>query len=132
MTDERRAEIKKILEADETALYFKRLEKVEKLTWGQHCAYRAWRDSLENESSTFEVRELPWGQKVKEEMPIFVETLRDAGVDHFIVTDQSTSLMESLHVLVANGGIIEGTATVTRRPPYWEEETRLGLEIRIA
>ncbi len=132
MTDERRAEIKKILETDETALYFKRLEKVEKLTWGQHYAYRAWRDSLENESSTFEVRELPWGQNAKEEMPIFVETLRDAGVDHFIVTDQSTSLMESLHVLVANGGIIEGTATVTRKPPYWEEEIRLGIEIRIA
>ena len=132
MTDERRAEIKKILETDETALFFRGLEKVGRLTWGQQYAYRAWRDSLENESSTFEVRELPWGQKVKEEMPIFVATLQDAGIDHFIVTDQSTSLMESLHALVAAGGSIEGTATVTRKPPYWDEETRLGLEIRIA
>ena len=132
MTDERRAEIKKILETDETALYFRGLEKIEQLTWGQHYAYRAWRDSLENDASTFEVRELPWGQKVKEEMTSFVETLREAGVDRFAVTDQSTSLMESLHALVAVGGTIEGTTTVTRKPTYWDEETRLGLEIRIA
>lgn len=132
MTDERRAEIKKILETNETALFFQGLEKAGRLTWGQHYAYRAWRDSLENDSNAFEVHELPWGQKVKEEMPIFVETLRDAGIDHFIVTDQSTSLMESLHALVAAGGSIEGISTVTRKPPYWDEETRLGLEIRIA
>ena len=132
MTEERRAEIKKILETDETARYFKGLEKIEKLSWGQHYAYHAWLDSLKNDASTFEVNELPWGSNVKDDMKDFVETLREAGVDHFIVTDQSTSLMESLHVLVATGGTIEGTATVTRKPPYWDEETRLGLEIRIA
>lgn len=132
MTDERRAEIKKILETDDTAIYFQNLKNTENATWGQGRAYRAWRDSLENDSNAFEVHELPWGQKVKEEMPIFVETLRDAGIDHFIVTDQSTTLMESLHALVAAGGSIEGISTVTRKPPYWDEETRLGLEIRIA
>ena len=131
MTDERRTEIKKILETDETAIYFQKLEKTEHPTWGQHCAYRAWRESLENNTSSFEVRELPWGNDVEVDMKSFVETLREAGVDHFIVTDESTALMKSLHALVAAGGALEGTATVTRKPPYWDEETRLGLEIRI-
>lgn len=132
MTDERRAEILRILETDETALYFQRLEQAENPSWGQHYAYRAWRDSLENDTSEFEVHELPWGQNVTEEMAVFVATLRDAGIDHFILTNESTALMASLHALLAAGGILEGPATVTRHVPYLPEETRLGLEIRIA
>ncbi len=132
MTEERRAEIKRILETDDTAIYFQRLEKSGKATWGQGIAYRAWRDSLENDTSMFEVHELPWGSNVNEEMHDFVETLRAAGVDRFAVTDESTALMTSLHALIAAGGILEGPCTVTRHLPYWPEETRLGLEIRIA
>lgn len=132
MTDERRAEILRILETDETALYFQRLEKTENPSWGQHYAYRAWRDSLENDTSAFEVNEMPWGQNVAEEMAIFVATLREAGIDRFVVTNESTALMTSLHALIAAGGILEGPATVTRHVPYWPEETRLGLEFRIA
>lgn len=132
MTDERRAEIKKILETDETAIYFQQLKKSDNVTWGQGMAYRAWENSLENDTSIFEVRELPWGNHVKEEMRDFVDTLRVAGVDHFAVTDESTALMTSLHELIAAGGILEGPCTVTRHPFYQETETRLGLEIRIA
>ena len=132
MTDERRAEIKKILETDETAIYFQKMEKAEKVSYGQDYAYRAWRDSLENNASTFEVHELPWGSSdLDGEMKKFVETLREAGIDHFIVTDESTALMRCLHTLIAAGGFLEGPATVTRKPPYWDEEIRLGLEIRI-
>ena len=132
MTEERRAEIKKILETDETAIYFQELKKTDNVTWGQGRAYRAWEDSLENDTSVFEVHELPWGNNVDEEMRDFVDTLRAAGVDHFAVTDQSTALMTSLHALIAAGGTIEGPCTVTRHRPYWDEETRPGLEIRIA
>lgn len=132
MTEERKAEIKKILETDDTAIYFQQLKKGDNVTWGQGMAYRAWENSLENDTSMFEVHELPWGNNVTEEMRDFVDTLRAAGVDRFAVTDESTALMSSLHTLIAAGGILEGPCTVTRRPPYWDEETRLGLEIRIA
>lgn len=133
MTDERKAEIKKILETDDTAIYFQKMEKAESVSYGQGYAYRAWRDNLENDTSVFEVHELPWSDPdLDGEMQRFVEALREAGIDHFVVTDESTALMRCLHILVAAGGILEGTATVTRKPPYWDEETRLGLEIRIA
>lgn len=133
MTEERKAEIEKILETDETAIYFQQFEKMDTLTWGQSYAYRAWRDTLENDVSAFEVHELPWQDTtIAEDMKSFVETLRAAAIDHFVVTDQSTALMRCLHALIAAGGILEGPCAVTRRPPYWDEETRLGLEIRIA
>ena len=132
MTDERRAEIQKILETDETAIYFQKMEKGEKVSYGQGYAYRAWRDSLENNASAFEVHALPWSAPdLDGEMKKFVDTLREAGIDHFIITDESTALMRCLHTLIGAGGILEGPATVTRKPPYWNEETRLGLEIRI-
>ena len=131
MTEERKAEIKKILETDDIAIYFQQLETAGPKTWGQSYAYRAWRDSLENDASAFEIHELPWGNNVMEEMGDFVDTLRAANIDRFVVTDESTALMHSLHALINNGCWIAGPATVTRKPPYWNEETRLGLEIRI-
>lgn len=133
MTDERKTEIKRILETDETAIYFQKLEKAEKISYGQGYAYRAWRDSLENGSSAFEVHELPWSDAdLAGEMRKFIDTLREAGIDSFIVTDESTALMRCLHTLIGAGGTLEGPATVTRKPRYCDEETRLGLEIRIA
>lgn len=119
-----------------TDLFFRNLlEKMHEgqaITWGQRYAYRAWQDCVENEPSAFEVRELPWGSSVQEDMRDFVGILRDAGVDRFVVTDQSTALVSSLHVLASLGGVIEGVATVTRKPPHWGDEVRQGLAIRLA
>ena len=115
----------------ETTRYFESVKDGEPITWGWNYACRAWQDSLKNEASAFEVHELPWGRKVEEEMRDFVEALRAAGVERFVVTDQSTALVSSLHVLASLGGVIEGVATVTRKPPHWGDEERQGLAIRL-
>lgn len=115
----------------ETTRYFESVKDGEPITWGWNYACRAWQDSLENEASAFEVRDLPWGSKVEEEMRDFVEALRAAGVERFVVTDQSTALVSSLHVLASLGGIIEGVATVTRNSRCWGSEERQGLAIRL-
>ena len=118
-----------------TDLFFRNLlEKMHEghaITWGQRYAYRAWQDCVENEPSAFEVRELPWGSSVQEDMRDFVGILRDAGVDRFVVTDRSTALVSSLHVLASLGGVIEGVATVNRKSWSSGIEERQGLAIRL-
>ena len=44
-------------------------------TDGQDKAYQAWDTSLRNESSVFEVQDLPWDKDIHD----FVETLRAGG-----------------------------------------------------
>ena len=132
MNDNIKNEIKQMLDTDDAAIYFNKLKKTEHPTWGQQYAYRAWRDTVENNADMFEVRELPWGNNLEADTPEFVKTLHEAGIDHFVVTDESTALMRGLHALIAAGCIIEGAATVTRRPPDWNESTHIGLEVRIA
>ena len=103
---------------DQINAYFRALEQASNestLTDGRHRAYIAWVKSLRNQSSTFEVDDLPWPRDIHE----FVETLRAAGVAEFAVTDRSTGLMEGLHKLVAEGCTMQGLCTVTRSEFRW-------------
>ena len=84
-------------------------------TNGQEKAYHAWFNSVRDESSTFEVRDLPWDKDTHD----FVETLRAAGITEFAVTDQSTALMRLLHLLTAEGCTMQGLCTVTRSEIRW-------------
>lgn len=87
-------------------------------TDGQLRAYRAWLESTRNESSTFEVQDLPWDRDIHD----FVETIRAAGVTEFAVTDQSTALMRLLHLLAAEGCTMQGLCKVTRSETRWGGE----------
>lgn len=87
-------------------------------TDGQDKAYQAWDTSLRNESSVFEVQDLPWDKDIHD----FVETLRAAGIVEFAVTNQSTALMRCLHLLVAEGCAMQGLCTVTRSEVRWGGE----------
>ena len=103
---------------EQTNTYFRVLEQASSespLTDGKHRAYIAWFNSFRNQSSAFEVDDLPWPRDIHE----FVETLRDAGVTEFAVTDRSTGLMEGLHKLAAEGCTMQGFCTVTRSEFRW-------------
>ena len=87
---------------EQTNAYFRALEQASNespITDGKHRAYIAWFNSFRNQSSAFEVDDLPWPRDIHE----FVETIRAAGVIEFAVTDRSTGLMEGLHKLTADG-----------------------------
>ena len=87
-------------------------------TSGQMVAYHAWFNSTRNQSSDFEVQDLPWENNTHD----FVETLRAAGIVEFAVTDQSTALMRLLHLLAAEGCTMQGLCKVTRSEIRWGGE----------
>ena len=100
---------------EQTNAYFRGLEQVSPISNGQHMAYIAWFNSVRNQSSIFEVNNLPWPRDIYE----FVETLRAAEVTEFAVTDYGTGLMEGLHRLTAEGCTMQGLCTVTRSEFRW-------------
>ncbi|MCI8815544.1 MAG: hypothetical protein HFF15_01785 [Angelakisella sp.] len=91
-------------------------------TNGQDKAFCAWFESVRDESSTFEVRDLPWDKDTHD----FVETLRAAGITEFAVTDQSTALMRLLHLLAAEGCTMQELCKVTRNEICWGYEGTAG------
>lgn len=106
---------------DQTNTYFRALEQANNgspINDGQHRAYIAWFNSFRNQSSTFEVDDLPWPRDIHD----FVETLRAAGITEFAVTERSTGLMEDLHKLAAEGCTMQGLCTVSRSENRWGAE----------
>ena len=86
---------------------------------GQMSAYRAWQNSTANESSIFEVNDLPWDNEAHD----FITCLKEAGITEFAVTDQSTALMRVLHILADEEGCkLEGLCKVTRSERRWGED----------
>lgn len=53
----------------------------------------------------------------------FINTLRKAGIKTFVITNQSTGLMEDLHGFAAEGCTMEGLCTITKKSRRWGEET---------
>ena len=88
------------------------------LSWGVCKAYRAWRQSIEREENILELDDSLWDCETND----FVTALREAGINEFIVTHQSTALMDDLHNLAEAGCIMEGLATRTRHENRWGEE----------
>ena len=106
---------------EQTNTYFRTLEQTSSetpLADGKHRAYIAWFNSFRNQSSTFEVNDLPWPRDIHE----FAETLRAAGITEFAVTDQSTALMRCLHLLADEGCTMQGLCKVTRSETRWGGE----------
>ena len=87
-------------------------------TAGQEKAYCAWENCIRNESSTFEVQDLPWDKDIHD----FVEALRAAGIAEFAVTDQSTALMRCLHLLADEGCTMQGLCKDSRSEARWGGE----------
>ena len=96
---------------------------------GASQAYRAWRYS---DSDTDEVimNDFTW----KKERHDFIDTLRKAGIQTLVVTNQSTGLMEDLHGYVAEGCTMLGPCTITKKDTCWGEETEeqiMGIRLQL-
>ena len=64
----------------------------------------------------------------------FIDTLRKAGLETFVVTNDSTALMENIHWFVGLGCKLEGTCIVTRHRRRWgedEKEQLMGLRFSL-
>lgn len=81
-------------------------------------AYRAWATSISRQEDELEMDDFLWDKEVSD----FVETLRSAGIETFVYTNQSTAVMENLHAFAAAGCTMTGLCTITRRENRWGEE----------
>lgn len=93
------------------------------LTGGQSKAYRAWAESIAKGLDEVEMTDYCWdGERAD-----FVNTLREAGIDTFVTSNESTGLLSDLHGYVALGCTMLGLCTITRRESRWgeDEETQV-------
>jgi len=81
-------------------------------------AYRAWATSISRQEDELEMDDFLWDKEVSD----FIETLRSAGIETFVYTNQSTAVMENLHAFAAAGCTMTGLCTITRRENRWGEE----------
>ena len=81
-------------------------------------AYRAWATSISRQEDELEMDDFLWDKEVSD----FVETLRSAGIETFVYTNQSTAVMENLHQFAAAGCTMEGLCTITRQENRWGDE----------
>ncbi|WP_027868875.1 hypothetical protein [Eubacterium sp. AB3007] len=91
-------------------------------TGGQMKAYRACRHSEEQGLENVIMDDFLWDKEVTD----FADTLRAAGIERFIYTNQSTAVMENIHGLIANGCKMEGPVTF-EKDSWMGKETILGL-----
>ena len=82
---------------------------------GEMKAYWAY-DRTETEE--FELNDFCWEREVQD----FIGTLRKAGIQSFVYTNQSTAVMENLHAFAAEGCTMMGLCTITRQETRWGEE----------
>ena len=81
-------------------------------------AYRAWATSICRKETELEMDDFLWEKEVRD----FLETLRGAGIETFVYTNQSTAVMENLHAFAAEGCTMLGLCTITRQETRWGEE----------
>ena len=85
---------------------------------GVSKAYRAWAISISRKEAELEMDDFLWDKEVRD----FVETLRSAGLETFVYTNQSTAVMENLHAFAAEGCTMLGLCIITRQETRWGEE----------
>ena len=88
------------------------------LSAGESKAYRAWAGSLSMKQTELEMSESLFDSEVHD----FIETLRRAGIDSFVYTSTSTSVMENIHAFNGEGYRLEGLCTITRCENCWNGE----------
>ena len=81
-------------------------------------AYRAWAQSLSRKEDEVEMDDFLFESEVAD----FIEALRFAGIDSFVYTNQSTSVMQNLHAFSAEGCTMDGLCTITRHETRWGDE----------
>ena len=85
---------------------------------GANKAYRAWASSVGRQEEEVEMDDFLWDREVAD----FVGTLRKAGFDSFVYTNQSTAVMENLHQFAAEGCRMLGLCSILRHENRWGDE----------
>ena len=85
---------------------------------GASKAYRAWAGSISRKEDEVEMDDFLWEKEVHD----FIDTLRKAGIQTFVYTNQSTAVMENLHAFAAEGCTMDGLCTITRHEDRWGDE----------
>ena len=117
-------------DSEELKAWYKAEEEEYKypISQGACKAYRAWRYS---ETDEVIMDEFTWeGQETHD----FIDTLRKAGLESLVVTNQSTGLMRNLHDFAAEGCEMLGLCTITKKDNRWGEETEeqiMGIRFRL-
>jgi hypothetical protein len=83
---------------------------------GANKAFRAWRYT---EGEEVIMDDFCWDRERHD----FIDALRQAGIRSFVVTNQSTGLMEDIHGYIAEGCRLEGPCTIIKKDSRWGEET---------
>ena len=83
---------------------------------GANKAHRAWHYS---EGDEVVMDDFCWDRERHD----FIDALRQAGIRSFVVTNQSTGLMEDIHGYIAEGCRMEGPCTIIKKDNRWGEET---------
>ena len=83
---------------------------------GANKAFRAWRYT-DGDEILFD--DHCWDSEIHD----LIDTLRSAGFKTFVITNQSTGLMENLHGFAAEGCKMEGLCTIIKKTNRWGEET---------
>ena len=81
-------------------------------------AYRAWATSISRQEDEVEMDDFLWEKEVAD----FIGTLRKAGIQTFVYTNQSTAVMENLHQFAAAGCTMQGLCTILRHERRWGDE----------
>ena len=90
-------------------------------------AYRAWKYSTTDEIL---FNDFVWEKEAHD----FIDTFRKAGIESFVVTNQSTALMENLHWFAAEGCTMQELCTITKKTDRWGEETEeqiMGIRFKV-
>ena len=81
-------------------------------------AFWSWKNSVHFGNNELEVSDFIWDKNVTE----FVNTLREAGIKSFVVTNQSTALMQNLHAFVENGCELVELCVFKRGHGYFKDD----------
>ena len=81
-------------------------------------AYRAWSHSIEKGNEELEMDDFLWDREVTD----FIDTLRKAGIETFVYTNQSTAVMENIHDFEANGCRLDGLTKIHRMENRYGED----------
>lgn len=86
---------------------------------GESKAYQAWAVTVSRGEEELEMDDFLWDTEAHD----FVETLRKAGIRSFVYTNKSTSVMENLHALAAEGCEMTGLCMIARMEERFGTET---------
>ncbi len=83
---------------------------------GANKAFRAWRYT---EGEEVIMDDFCWDRERHD----FIDALRQAGIQSFVASNQSTGLMEDIHGYIAEGCRMEGPCTIIKKDNKFGEET---------